>query len=231
MRFLCHYFRFVFTFVLLSNSFVHATMFTNPGIATFKDGEWVGSEDLYNLSLKMGLVVEIVQPPGQPAILTENGIKDKVIPILKIVGITSREMNVIDSSALVAAAPPPPKKPVPKPGSPKVEQKPKNIVPKDIPIPAPLPFLHILVMLQPIEKGYAVYCTGRLFEAVDLHRINLRGGIYWQAITWEKQELLIVSKEQLQEQVDKSVQTIASAFADRFKSDEEKALKPPRRPD
>lgn len=83
---------------------------------------------------------------------------------------------------------------------------------------SPLPFFHVLVMLQPIEKGFAVYCAGRLFEEVDVHRVHLRGNLTWQAITWEKQELLIFAEGQMKEQVSESIRKIATAFVERFKS-------------
>lgn len=83
---------------------------------------------------------------------------------------------------------------------------------------SPLPFFHILIMLNPIEKGFVAYCTGRLFEEVQLMRTHLKVGITWQAITWEKQELIIFPTEQLQEQIDKTMQVITTAFGDRYKS-------------
>lgn len=83
---------------------------------------------------------------------------------------------------------------------------------------SPLPFFHVLVMLQPFEKAYAAYCAGRLFEEVEVNRIHLRGDSTWQAITWEKQELLVFGEGQMKEQVTASIRKIATAFADLFKS-------------
>lgn len=82
----------------------------------------------------------------------------------------------------------------------------------------PLPFLHIIIMMNPIEKGYAVFIAGRLFEEVQLNRIRLKIGTTFQAITWEKQELVVLPKEQLQTEISKLLEMIANAFVERFKA-------------
>lgn len=81
-----------------------------------------------------------------------------------------------------------------------------------------LPFLHILVIAHPIEKGFVAYCALRLFEEVQVPRIFLKAGIVWQAITWEKQELLVTPPEQANVQIEQTIQSMLASFADRIKS-------------
>ncbi len=82
----------------------------------------------------------------------------------------------------------------------------------------PLPFLHFLVMINPIEKGYVAYCAARLFESVQVDRPNLKVDVTWQAITWEKQELMVFASEQLEIELAKAVEASATSFANKFKS-------------
>lgn len=82
----------------------------------------------------------------------------------------------------------------------------------------PLPFLHILLMINPIERGYVVYFAARMFEAVKVDRTNLRVDLTWQAITWEKQEMLIFGTEQLQTELFKTIDSMISSFNDKIKS-------------
>lgn len=159
-------------------------IYTFPGVVALQDGDWVGSEHLYNLSPQIGVVVEIVYSSGNSTSLTEEGILNKITPILKAGGLTVREPLISGTS--------------------------------------PLPFLNILIIIHPIEKGYVAYCTGQLFEEVTLRRIQLKPGTTWQAVTWEQQELVVFAKEHLQEQVEKTVQNIVTAFAARYKSYEHK---------
>lgn len=81
----------------------------------------------------------------------------------------------------------------------------------------PLPFLHALIIIHPIEKGYVVYCALRLFEEVQITRTYLKPGIVWQAITWEKQELIVTPADQLLEQVQQTFQSMMGTFTERIK--------------
>ncbi|MBS4168473.1 hypothetical protein [Parachlamydia sp. AcF125] len=81
----------------------------------------------------------------------------------------------------------------------------------------PLPFFHVLVMLYPHEGGLAVFCEGRLFENVQLERVFLDKETRLQAITWEKQSLVITPLFDAQVQIAKAVTNIASAFVERYK--------------
>lgn len=80
----------------------------------------------------------------------------------------------------------------------------------------PLPFFQMIIIIQPIEKGYVIYCVGRLFEEVPMKRVQLPLDIVWQAITWERQELRVLPADQIKQQVEEAVQVIAGAFVERF---------------
>lgn len=82
---------------------------------------------------------------------------------------------------------------------------------------SPLPFLHVLVMITPIDKGYVAYCAIRLFEEIQNKRVFLPAEVIWQAITWEKQELILAPTEQIQEEIEKTLVNLAQAFADRYR--------------
>ena len=98
----------------------------------------------------------------------------------------------------------------------------KNIQPVTMAVEgqAPLPAFEIALFLYPIPtaKGYAVFCSGRLFESVKLNRLVLDPNTDFQAITWEKQQLIVTPSHQLSEQVAKSIQEIARTFTERFQS-------------
>ena len=80
----------------------------------------------------------------------------------------------------------------------------------------PLPAFEIEIFVYPIDRGYVAYCSGRLFESVVLDRFKMDPNMAFQAITWEKQHLIVTPKEQLGDQITKTVQDIAKTFAERF---------------
>lgn len=81
-----------------------------------------------------------------------------------------------------------------------------------------LPFFHIQIILYPVEKGFTAICEGRLFESVTVKRVILDRGTFLQAITWEKQTLLVAPSETFVAQVEKAVGEIADAFVDLFRT-------------
>ena len=89
----------------------------------------------------------------------------------------------------------------------------------------PLPFFDVTVLIAPIDKGFAVYCSGRLFEEVKLERVEFRKNEHFQAITWEKQSLLVIPKDKLMEEILVAVKDIADAFVERYRYFEEIKLK------
>lgn len=93
--------------------------------------------------------------------------------------------------------------------------KPKTLVEVGKP---PLPAFEIEIFVYPIDKGYVACCDGRLLESVILERFKMDSNMAFQAITWEKQSLIVSPKAQFGEQITKNVQDIAHAFVERFKT-------------
>lgn len=89
---------------------------------------------------------------------------------------------------------------------------------------APLPFFHLLVMMYLVENKVFMSVTGRYFEEALPARLDLDAPVgTFQAITWEKNEMLIVSASQATEQLDLMVNNITQAFLDgvRYFAEEE----------
>ena len=82
----------------------------------------------------------------------------------------------------------------------------------------PLPAFEIEIFVYPIDKGYAAFCDGRLFESVTLERFKMDPNMAFQAITWEKQALIVGPKTTFPDQLSKTVQGIAAAFIERFQA-------------
>jgi hypothetical protein len=80
-----------------------------------------------------------------------------------------------------------------------------------------LPFFQLLIMVLPAGEGYSAFCSGRLFEKVELERVALPQGVYFQAITWEFQNLVFASKSDYERQVDEAVAEIIQQFLSRYK--------------
>lgn len=75
----------------------------------------------------------------------------------------------------------------------------------------PLPLLNFVIIAQPINRGYAVYCAGNLLEEVDPKRIRLNEGTY-QAITWDRQHLIVTSTEEANYHINKCMDDIVYSF-------------------
>jgi len=88
--------------------------------------------------------------------------------------------------------------------------------PKINPQQTVLPFLHILVLVYPVEGGFAASCNVRLFEGVELSRAAATQTTKWQAITWEQQTLIVFPKSKIGGQIQNSVQEILGAFGKRY---------------
>lgn len=81
----------------------------------------------------------------------------------------------------------------------------------------PLPYFDLLVMAQRIEGGYTVVVEGRLYEQVTLKRVILPDEIFFQAITWEKQNLVVAATKDIKGHVESAVEEIAKKFTERVK--------------
>lgn len=82
----------------------------------------------------------------------------------------------------------------------------------------PLPFFHLIAFVVPVKESYVVNIAGRLFEEVKLIRLDYQLPGTVQAITWEKQELIVSSKSQVLERLMESAREIAIQFAGKIDS-------------
>lgn len=80
----------------------------------------------------------------------------------------------------------------------------------------PLPAFQVKIFLYPIERGYASFLSVRLFESVIPQRFDLGRGMAFQAITWERQSLVVDTRERIMVQLDKQVNDLASAFVELY---------------
>ena len=80
----------------------------------------------------------------------------------------------------------------------------------------PLPFLHLEIWVYPIERGFVTFCQARLFESVTLSRFNLEANTAFQAITWEKQLLHIVSSTELAHQLTLFIDSLMTSYTERY---------------
>lgn len=162
--------------------------FASPGITALKNDQWIGSDNLYNMTNNIGIIVEIDGAFGITLPINAQAIKSHISDLFERGGLIPQA----EGGGSVAP---------------------------------PLPFFHLLIMAYPVEKSMAAFISGRLFEQVTLQRIVLEKGIFWQAITWERQELIVADKSQFVDQVNRSVDEIVNAFIARWKYFQN--LKPP----
>lgn len=82
----------------------------------------------------------------------------------------------------------------------------------------PLPFLHVLVIIYPVDKDkYVIFTTTRLFEEIQVVRKDFKPAGYWQGITWENQDISLANAEQVPAQVKSSIEALVKAFLERYK--------------
>lgn len=82
----------------------------------------------------------------------------------------------------------------------------------------PLPFLHVLVIVYPVEKDrYVIFTTCRLFEEIQVTREKFKPAGFWQGITWENQDISLASADQVDAQVKATVANLVGAFLKRYR--------------
>lgn len=152
--------------------------YTHPGVVLFNDGEWQGSDNIYNISNNISIGVELIVPDEAAFPLRAETIKNRLKSAFQSAGITP--------VAVMSGNKP------------------------------PLPFFNVVILAQSINKGYAIYCAANLLEEVDVKRVRLEQGV-WQAITWDRQHLIITSNEEASFHVNKCIDDIAMAFVKLFR--------------
>lgn len=81
---------------------------------------------------------------------------------------------------------------------------------------APLPVFEVEIFLYALDKGFVASCQGRLFESVVPGRVKLDNNMAFQAITWEKQSLILGPKEEFAALLTKEVSEMATSFVEKF---------------
>jgi len=82
----------------------------------------------------------------------------------------------------------------------------------------PLPFFHILLIVYPVDKDkFVIFANGRIFEQIQVMRKNFNPAGYWQAITWENQDILLVNSTELNAQLKATVEKLAKGFIERYR--------------
>jgi hypothetical protein len=82
----------------------------------------------------------------------------------------------------------------------------------------PLPFLHLLLIIYPVDKDrYVIFGNGRLFEQIQVIRKDFIPAGYWQGITWENQDVTLSNGQQLNGKLRELAQKLGSAFAKRYR--------------
>lgn len=152
--------------------------FTLPGIVGIANGQWGGSDNLFNLKPNIGIYVEIVIPEGKKFDVTEVELGTLVTDLFVKAGI-----------------------------SPYALQEPES---------PPLPLFHVLIMINSIGQNVFASCSCRLFESVTLKRVILERGITYQAITWEKQDLISAVTNDFKGTLQKTIEELTSEFTTRF---------------
>lgn len=82
----------------------------------------------------------------------------------------------------------------------------------------PLPFLHILLIVYPVDKDkFVVFGTCRLFEQIQVMRKNFSPAGFWQGITWENQDINLTTTEHLETQIKSTIDKLVGAFIERYR--------------
>lgn len=149
------------------------TEYTHPGVVILNNGEWEGTDNIYNIPKNISIGVEFVVPD------------ENTFPV-KAESIRNRVKGAFQSAGIVTQA----------------------LMSGDKP---PLPLFNIVLIAQNINKGYVIYCAANLLEEVDVKRAKLNSGT-WQAITWDRQHLLVTPTEETAFHLNKCIDDIALAF-------------------
>lgn len=88
----------------------------------------------------------------------------------------------------------------------------------------PLPFFNLIVMIFPTESGYAAACQGRLFEQVQVPRVQLKDEVF-QAITWEQTHVVFGAADEFEKMLTKTVEGIANTFIVRVAAHQTASIK------
>lgn len=82
----------------------------------------------------------------------------------------------------------------------------------------PLPFLHLLIIIYPVDQDkYVIFGNARLFEEIKVVRKEFVPQGYWQGITWENQDVSLSNGAQLDDKVKQIALKLGEAFVKRYR--------------
>lgn len=90
---------------------------------------------------------------------------------------------------------------------------PYTLTPTDQP---PLPAFQVEILIYPFEGYYAAAVEAHLFESVTLKRFTLDLGMAYEAITWEKRNLVVGPAEQMPAYILNTVEEITKSFLESY---------------
>ncbi len=64
-------------------------IYTEPGIIGMRDGKWVGSDNLFNLSSELGVAIDIIAPEGKSIAFTKEDISASLMKVFEGSAITA----------------------------------------------------------------------------------------------------------------------------------------------
>ena len=75
-----------------------------------------------------------------------------------------------------------------------------------------LPLYHVLIFVDKLDRAMVLYISCRLFEGVKLDRLSLPKHFVFQAITWEKQNMVVASPADIPKQLESNLQEMTQSF-------------------
>lgn len=170
-----------------------------PGVVLYRNDTWEGSDNVYKISDHIAVGVDLdIPPPGSdvpPLPISEEAIRNRVQAIFKSADITPYAANMPDLPTV----------------TPGVSSNYNFFSGQGGNIKPPLPLFMVVIIAQPINKGYVFYCAANLFEDVDVKRITLSEGVM-QAITWERQHLIVTPTEEIPYHLNRCIDDLAYSF-------------------
>lgn len=88
-----------------------------------------------------------------------------------------------------------------------------------LPCEPPLPVYSVTVMAYPCERRCVGVITVQLYEVVQPQRIDEDLSGVWQAVTWERQQLVASSCDDFAQEVESTITNMTLAFVDRYNHD------------
>lgn len=75
-----------------------------------------------------------------------------------------------------------------------------------------LPLYHVLIFVDKLDRAMVLYISCRLFEGVKLERLSLPKNFVFQAITWEKQNMVVAAPSDIPHQLESNLQEMTQGF-------------------